>query len=181
MKLITVITPCYNEEENVEALYDAVRSVFADLPQYNYEHLFIDNASRDRTATILRALAARDRNVKVILNTRNFGHIRSPYHALLEARGDAVVAMACDFQDPPAMIPRFLAEWEAGHKVVMAVKEVSRESRVMFAIRQRYYEMLARIANVQIVENATGFGRPRRGRRATNARRSVSVLSRTHR
>jgi polyisoprenyl-phosphate glycosyltransferase len=158
MKLITVLTPCYNEEENVGPLYEAVKAVFANLPQYRYEHLFIDNASTDRTAEILRQLAARDETVKVILNVRNFGHIRSPYHALLQARGDAVVAMAADFQDPPAMITRFVERWEAGFKVVMAVKEVSRENQLMFAIRQRYYRMLARIANVQIVENATGFG-----------------------
>lgn len=158
MKLITVLTPCYNEEENVGPLYEAVKAVFAELPQYRYEHLFIDNASRDNTATILRDLAARDTNVKVIVNTRNFGHIRSPYHALMQARGDSVVAMAADFQDPPAMIRQFVEQWESGYKVVMAVKEVSRENRLMFAIRQRYYGMLARIANVQIVENATGFG-----------------------
>ena len=158
MKLITVLTPCYNEEENVEPLYEAVKAVFADLPQYRYEHIFIDNASRDQTAAILRGLAGRDANVKVILNTRNFGHIRSPYHALMQARGDAVVAMAADFQDPPAMIRQFIDRWESGYKVVMAVKEVSRENRLMYAIRQRYYGMLARIANVQIVENATGFG-----------------------
>jgi glycosyltransferase involved in cell wall biosynthesis len=158
MKLITVLTPCFNEEENVEPLYEAVRAVFAELPQYCYEHLFIDNASRDGTAATLRELAGRDKNVKVILNTRNFGHIRSPYHALMQARGDAVVAMAADFQDPPAMIKQFVDRWEAGYKVVMAVKEVSRENRLMFALRQRYYAMLARIANVQIVENATGFG-----------------------
>jgi len=158
MKLISVLTPCYNEAENVEALYEAVRSVFAKLPQYRYEHLFIDNASKDRTAEILRAIASRDKNVKVILNTRNFGHIRSPYHALMQTNGDAVVAMAADFQDPPEMIPQFLEKWEQGHKVVMAVKEASREHRIMYALRERYYGLLARIANVEIVQNATGFG-----------------------
>ena len=158
MKLISVLTPCYNEAENVQALYEAVRSVFAKLPQYRYEHLFIDNASKDRTAEILRAIASRDKNVKVILNTRNFGHIRSPYHAMLQTTGDAVIGMAADFQDPPEMIPEFLEKWEQGHKVVMAVKETSKESRIMYAIRERYYRLLARIANVEIVQNATGFG-----------------------
>ena len=158
MKLISVLTPCHNEAENVEALYEAVRSVFAKLPQYRYEHLFIDNASKDRTAEILRSIAVRDKNVKVILNTRNFGHIRSPYHALMQTSGEAVVAMAADFQDPPEMIPQFLEKWEQGHKVVMAVKEASREHRITHAIRQRYYNLLARIANVEIVQNATGFG-----------------------
>jgi glycosyltransferase involved in cell wall biosynthesis len=158
MKLISVLTPCYNEAENVEALYEAVRSVFAKLPQYGYEHLFIDNASKDRTAEILRAIASRDKNVKVILNTRNFGHIRSPYHAMLQTTGDAVIGLAADFQDPPEMIPQFLEKWEQGHKVVMAVKETSKENRIMYAIRERYYRLLARIANVEIVQNATGFG-----------------------
>src|SRR5688572_20623399 len=158
MKLISVLTPCYNEAENVEALYEAVRSVLAKLPQYRYEHLFIDNASKDRTAEILRTIASRDKNVKVILNTRNFGHIRSPYHALMQTSGDAVVAMAADFQDPPEMIPQFLEKWEQGHKVVMAVKEASREHRIKYALRERYYGLLAGIANVEIVQNATGFG-----------------------
>src|SRR5678816_1911516 len=119
MKLISVVSSCYNEEENVEPLYEAVKAIFAQWPQYRYEHILIDNASKDRTAERLRGLAAKDRNVKVILNTRNFGHIRSPYHAIMQTSGDAVVAMAADFQDPPEMIPQFLEKWEQGHKVVM--------------------------------------------------------------
>ena len=158
MKLISVLTPCYNEEENVEALYEAVRSVFAKLPQYRYEHLFIDNASKDRTAEILRAIASRDKNVKVILNTRNFGHIRSPYHALMQATGDAVIGIVADFQDPPEMIPLFLEKWESGYKVVLSVKQASAEHRIMYAIRERYYGLLARISSVEIVQNATGSG-----------------------
>src|SRR5271155_2436630 len=108
MKHISIVTPCYNEEENVEALCDAVKKVFADLPQYTYEHIFIDNASKDQTAAILKDLARKDTNVKVILNTRNFGHIRSPYHALLQATGDAVIYIVADFQDPPEMIVDYL-------------------------------------------------------------------------
>src|SRR5215212_8273925 len=114
MKLISVVSPCYNEQDNVEALYEAVRALFGQLPQYAYEHIFIDNASKDRTADILRLLAARDQNVKVILNTRNFGQIRSPVHAIMQARGDAIIGMASDFQDPPELIPAFLAKWEEG-------------------------------------------------------------------
>jgi glycosyltransferase involved in cell wall biosynthesis len=158
MKLITVLTPCYNEEENVEPLYEAVKAIFATLPQYRYEHLFIDNASTDRTAEVLRSLAARDGDVKVILNARNFGPVRSPFHALLQARGDAVIGLVADFQDPPDLIPELIAKWEQGYKAVMTVKEASRENRLMYAIRARYYALLARISNVRIVQNATGSG-----------------------
>ena len=157
-KLISVVTPCYNEQDNVGPLYAAVRKVFAGLPQYEYEHIFIDNASTDRTAALLRDLAAQNRNVKVILNTRNFGHIRSPYHALLAAHGDAVIGLACDFQDPPEMIPALLEKWQAGSKVVMGVKTASDESAVMFAIRKAYYHLINRLAEIDLVKNATGFG-----------------------
>src|ERR1700722_8116543 len=117
-KLLTVVTPCYNEEGNVREMCEAIRELFAGpLARYDYEHIFIDNASRDKTASILRELAAKDSRVKVILNTRNFGHVRSPYHAALRSSGDAVITLACDFQDPPAMIPDFVARWEQGQKV----------------------------------------------------------------
>ena len=128
MKTISIVTGCFNEEENVEELYTRVRNVMAEVGRYRYEHIFIDNASKDRTADILRVLAMRDRNVKVILNTRNFGHIRSPYHALLQCRGDAVIGMAADLQDPPELIPLFLEKWREGYKVVLGVKEASEES-----------------------------------------------------
>jgi polyisoprenyl-phosphate glycosyltransferase len=156
--LITVVTPCYNEEANVRELYVAVRQVFAGLPQYQYEHIFIDNASTDATAEILRALAAADASVKVIINARNFGHVRSPYHALLQARGDAAIVMACDFQDPPELIPTFLAKWEAGFKIALGVKESAEERGFFYAIRSRYYRTLARISDTEIVQQATGFG-----------------------
>jgi glycosyltransferase involved in cell wall biosynthesis len=158
MKLITVMTPCFNEEENVEPLYEAVKAVFATLPQYRYEHLFIDNASTDRTPQILRSIAARDHNVKVIINARNFGPVRSPFHGLMQAHGDAVIGMVADFQDPPELIPKLIEKWEQGYKAVMTVKEASRENRLMYAIRTRYYALLARISNVRIVQNATGSG-----------------------
>ena len=158
MKLISVVSGCYNEEENVEPLYEAVRQIFCALPQYDYEHIFIDNASKDQTAAKLRAIAARDRRVKVILNTRNFGHIRSPYHAILQARGDAVIAMASDFQDPPELIPQFLERWEGGYKLVLGVKDEPRQSGLFYALRDRYYRTLARIADTEIVRHATGFG-----------------------
>jgi glycosyltransferase involved in cell wall biosynthesis len=157
-RLITVVTPCYNEEGNVRELYSAVRRIFERLPQYRYEHLFIDNASKDATPEILRTLAAADQNVKVILNARNFGQVRSPYHALLQAEGDVAIVMACDFQDPPELIPTFLERWEAGYRIVLGVKESAEEHGLFYAIRSRYYRTLARISDTQIVQQATGFG-----------------------
>ncbi len=156
--LVTVVTPCYNEEGNAREMYEAIKAIFAALPQYRYEHLFIDNASKDGTARVLRELAAQDANVKVILNARNFGHVRSGYYALQQARGDAVIALACDFQDPPELIPEFLRRWSEGSKVVLGVKESSDESGLFYAIRGRYYRTLARMADVELVNQATGFG-----------------------
>jgi glycosyltransferase involved in cell wall biosynthesis len=158
MRLISVMTPCFNEEGNVREMYEAVKTVFSNLPQYRYEHIFIDNASKDRTPVILRELAAQDKNVKVILNARNFGHVRSGYYALLQAHGDAVIVLVCDFQDPPDLIPEFLRRWEAGSKVVLGVKESADESGLVYALRDRYYRMLARIADIELVRQFTGFG-----------------------
>jgi glycosyltransferase involved in cell wall biosynthesis len=163
MKLITVVTPCYNEEENVRELYQQVQAVFATLPQYRYEHLFIDNASTDRTVPILKEIAGQDKSVKLIVNRRNFGQIRSPYYAFLQARGDAVVSIAADFQDPPALIPVFLGKWEEGYMVALGVKASSQESRVMFAIRQLYYALINRLSDVELIKDATGFGLYDRG------------------
>lgn len=157
-KLISVVTPCYNEEENVRPLYEAVKKVFAGLPQYRYEHIFIDNASKDRTAAILRQIAAEDPNVKVILNTRNFGHIRSPYYGQLQAHGDAVISIVADFQDPPAMIPQFLEKWEQGFKVVAAIKTETEESAIMYGIRSLYYYLVGTLAEIDLLEHFTGFG-----------------------
>ena len=157
-RLISVLSGCYNEEANVEILYQRVRAAFSALDGYTYEHVFIDNASTDRTLPILREIAARDRNVKVIVNTRNFGHIRSPYHGLLQCRGEAVIGMASDLQDPPELIPQFLAKWEQGHKVVLGVKTASQESSLMFAIRKRYYAIIDRLSETPQVRNSTGFG-----------------------
>ena len=156
--LVTVVTPCYNEEGNVREMHEAIKAIFAALPQYRYEHLFIDNCSKDGTARILRELARADANVKVIFNARNFGHVRSGYHALLQTRGDAVIALACDFQDPPDLIPTFLERWSAGAKVVLGVKESSDESGLFYAIRDKYYTTLARMADVELVRQSTGFG-----------------------
>lgn len=155
---ITVLTPCFNEAENVDVLYERVKAVFAGLPQYRYEHLFIDNASTDDTVGRLRAIAAHDRNVKVIVNTRNFGHVRSPYYALLQCRGDAVIGMAADLQDPPELIPAFLEKWRDGYKVVLGVKAASEESAALFAIRKLGYRVIDALSEVRQVRNNTGFG-----------------------
>jgi glycosyltransferase involved in cell wall biosynthesis len=157
-RLVSIVTPCYNEEGNVREMYEAIKAIFASLPEYRYEHLFIDNASKDLTPRLLRELAAADPNVKVILNARNFGHVRSGYYALLQTAGDAVIALAGDFQDPPGLIPDFLRRWEAGSKVVLGVKESTEESGLFFALRGRYYRLLSRIADIQVVKQSTGFG-----------------------
>src|SRR5438270_4537135 len=158
IRTVTVLTPCYNEADNVQTLYERVRVVFEPLHDYSYEHLFIDNASTDETVSILRRIAAHDKNVKVIVNTRNFGHVRSPYHALLQCRGDAVIGMAADLQDPPELIPAFLEKWLEGYKVVLGVKEASEESPLMFAIRRVGYALIDRLSEVKQVRNSTGFG-----------------------
>ena len=157
-RLVTVVSGCFNEEDNVEELYRRVKDVFAALPQYTHEHIFIDNASSDRTVEVLRKLAAADPAVKVIVNERNFGHIRSPYHALLQAKGEAVVCMASDLQDPPELIPQFLAKWESGYKVVIGVKNASEESALFFAVRRLYYWVSGKLSEVPLVKNFTGFG-----------------------
>lgn len=157
-KLLSIVTPCYNEGENIEELYRRIVEVMAKLPQYDYEHICIDNASTDDTVPKLRQLAAADPRLKVIINARNFGHIRSPYHALLQARGDAAVLIASDLQDPPEMIEEFVRKWEEGYKTVMAVKPESAESRLMFFVRKTYYRLVTRISEVPLVQNATGAG-----------------------
>lgn len=158
MKLITVVTPCFNEAGNVAEVARRVRTVFENYPEYQREHLFIDNASTDGTVTELRALAGSDPRIRVILNRRNFGHLRSPVHAILQARGDAVVALASDLQDPPELIPEFLSKWEAGAPVVLGVKKSSSESPLFYAVRTLYYKLADRLSDVPLIEHATGFG-----------------------
>ena len=157
-KLISVMMPCYNEAENVEQAYREVRRIFENLPQYDYEHIFIDNASTDQTVDILKRLAAEDRRLKIIVNTRNFGHIRSPYHGILQAGGAAVICLASDLQEPPSLIPEFLKWWEQGFKMVRGVKSQSEESALMFAIRKMYYNFVNRVSDIKLLKNSTGFG-----------------------
>jgi polyisoprenyl-phosphate glycosyltransferase len=157
-KKISVLTACYNEEKNVENLYYQVKDVFKQLPQYDYEHIFIDNSSTDKTIEILKSIAELDKNVKIIVNMRNFGHIRSPYYGILQCKGDAVISIVADLQDPPAMILDFVRKWEEGYKIVIGVKIKSRENRMMFFIRKMFYNIIARISETEQIKNFTGFG-----------------------
>lgn len=155
---ISIVTPCYNEEGNVEELYRQIRDVMTSLPDYDYEHIYIDNASQDDTVPILRRIAADDKRVKVIVNIRNFGHIRSPYHAFLQAKGEVVIVMVSDLQDPPQLIADFLQKWREGFKIVLGQKIESEESGLMFALRKTYYRIVSKLADVKLVQNVTGFG-----------------------
>jgi glycosyltransferase involved in cell wall biosynthesis len=157
MKTITVVAGSYNEAENIRDFLSRVTAAFEPLP-YALEIIVIDNASTDGTQEILRELAASEPRLKVILNARNFGHIRSPYHALLQSTGDAVVTMASDLQDPPEMIPQFIEKWEQGFKAVVGVKKESEESAILFFIRRSYYRLVQRLAEFEIIQNFTGFG-----------------------
>jgi polyisoprenyl-phosphate glycosyltransferase len=159
VQYLTVLTPCYNEEANVRAVFDQVAAVMATVPDCDYEHLFIDNASTDRTVAVLREMAAENERVKVIVNTRNFGHIRSPYHGILQAEGDAVILCVADLQDPPELLLQFIEKWRSGYKVVVGVKEGSGESWLMFRIRKAYYRLVQGLSSdVQLLRNFTGFG-----------------------
>jgi glycosyltransferase involved in cell wall biosynthesis len=159
MHLISVIAGSFNEEDNVAELYQRVCHTFAaNLPDYAFELIFIDNASTDGTVDVLKGLASHDSRVKIIVNNRNFGHIRSGYHAFLQAKGDAVIVMASDLQDPPEMLPQFIRKWEEGYKIVLAQKTESDESRVVFWIRRMYYDVISRLSEIELVKNATGFG-----------------------
>jgi len=158
MKLISVVTPCYNEEENVEELYKKVKQVFQEIKTYEYEHIFIDNASKDRTVEILKKIASKDKNVKIIVNAKNFGHIRSPYYAMLQAKGDAVISLVADLQDPPHLIKDFIKKWEEGYKIVIGVKAKSEENPFVFFLRKMFYSIIKKISDIEHIKNFTGFG-----------------------
>jgi glycosyltransferase involved in cell wall biosynthesis len=158
MKLISIVTPCFNEAENVGELHARLKSVRDELPQYRFEHIFIDNASTDDTVARIKSLISIDPAVRLIVNTRNFGHIRSPYYAVMQATGDAVVCMASDLQDPPELLPEMIRTWEKGFRVVAGVKSVSRESKAMWIVRSLYYRVARKMADVPLLEHFTGFG-----------------------
>ena len=158
-KLISVITPCYNEEANVRACVDRVRSIFQDkLLRYDYEHIFCDNSSEDKTVEILRTICAGNKHVKLIVNARNFGPFRSTFNALMSAKGDAVLVMlAADLQDPPELLPEFVARWEQGYEVVYGIRSKRQESLVMSSIRKFYYRLVSRWAAINIPPDVGEF------------------------
>lgn len=159
-KKISIVTPTYNEEENVENLFNKIKEIFeVELEnKYDFEHLFIDNCSQDKTVEILSRLAQNDKRIKVIVNSRNFGHIRSPFYGLLQAEGDAIVALAADMQEPPKLIIEFIKKWEEGNKIVVGVKDKSKENLLMFLIRKSYYKFVKSLSEVEMIENYMGFG-----------------------
>jgi glycosyltransferase involved in cell wall biosynthesis len=155
---VGIVLPCYNEEGNVDELYERLTKVFEGLPQYTYELLFIDNASTDGTVAKVKALIERDPRVKLIVNARNFGHIRSPFHGLFESAGDCIIGMCTDLQDPPELIPQFLEHWDRGASMVLGKKRTSQESPAFFALRGLYYKLARAMADVPLLEHVTGFG-----------------------
>lgn len=159
MKTISIVVPCYNEEENVEALADALREMFKkNLASYQYEIIFIDNDSKDKTREIIRRLCASDKRIKGIFNAKNFGQFNSPYYAMLQSTGDCTVLMAADFQDPVDMVPGFVKEWESGYKIVIGIKKSSQENKIMYWLRGCYYKLIKKLSNVEQIEQFTGFG-----------------------
>lgn len=156
--LISIISPCYNEENNIEDLYAQVVEEIGQYAEYDFEYLFIDNASTDGTVNILRSLAKKDLRIKVIINTRNFGHIRSPYWGIMQTRGAATIYLASDLQDPPKLIPEFIKHWEEGYKLVLAIKPTTSSGSIMHFFRSTYYKFLDNISEVDILKDATGFG-----------------------
>jgi glycosyltransferase involved in cell wall biosynthesis len=158
MRHITILTPCYNEVENVVPWFEATQNVMSEIKEVTYSHLFIDNASTDGTQEKLRKLAVKNQHLQVIINNRNFGHIRSPWHGLLQAKGDAVIVIPCDFQDPPEIIPVFIRYWLEGVPVVIGVKEKSDETIFFRAIRTLYYRLAKKLADVDLIEHFNGFG-----------------------
>jgi polyisoprenyl-phosphate glycosyltransferase len=155
---ISILTPCRNERDNVRELRNQVRAVMSKIRGISYRHLFIDNASTDGTQVELRRLCSEDDSVMAIFNQRNFGHVRSPYHGLLQVPGEAVVVIAADLQDPPAIIFDLVNSWREGNDVVLGQKTNSAESPLFFAVRKAYYRLVKRLADVDLLENVTGFG-----------------------
>jgi glycosyltransferase involved in cell wall biosynthesis len=159
MKKISIVVPCYNEEENVVPMAEAVINIMAEhLARYDYELIFIDNKSRDKTRDKLRTLCAGNKRIKAILNANNFGPLNSPYYGLLQASGDCAILLCCDFQDPVEMIPQFVEEWENGYKIISGIKTASKENRLIRFFRTCYYKIIKNMSDVEQIEHFTGFG-----------------------
>ena len=159
MKKISILVPCYNEEENVIPLSNAlVEMLQRDLPAYDYEIVFIDNCSKDSTRDKLRVICRKNPKIKAVLNAKNFGQFNSPYYGMLQTTGDCVVLMCCDFQDPIEMVPEFVKSWEEGYKIVSAIKTTSKENKIMRFLRSCYYKLIKKMSDVEQIEHFTGFG-----------------------
>lgn len=160
MKKISVLIPCYNEEENVLPMSIAIQEIFETefLKKYDYELVFIDNHSQDHTKELLREICAKNKKIKAIFNAKNFGQSNSPYYGMLQTTGDCTIAMVCDFQDPVEMIPKYVKEWENGYKIVVGIKTSSKESKIMYALRSIYYKVIKMFSDVEQIEHCTGSG-----------------------
>jgi glycosyltransferase involved in cell wall biosynthesis len=158
MKKVSIMIPCYNEEENVVPISEAVVAQMEQLPQYDYEILFIDNDSQDNTRPLLREICTKNPKIRAIFNSKNFGQFNSPYYGLCRTSGDCTISLCCDFQDPVEMIPLLLAEWEKGYRIVCAVKTSSKENKLMYALRGVYYRMIRKMSSIEQIEHFTGFG-----------------------
>ena len=158
-KTISIMVPTYNEEENVMLMYQALKDTFKkDLPNYQYEILFIDNKSKDNTRNLIRKICEKDKNVKAIFNAQNFGQFNSPYFGLINTTGDCTISVAADFQDPVEIIPKFVKEWENGYKIVIGIKNKSKESKLVYLLRSIYYKLIKKFSEVEQIEHFTGFG-----------------------
>lgn len=158
-KKVSVLIPCYNEEENVVPMSEAIRNVFEnELPQYDWELVFIDNDSSDNTRPLLTEICRRDKRIKAIFNAKNFGQFNSPYYGICQTTGDCTISMCCDFQDPVELIPKYLAEWENGYKIVIGIKTTSRENKLIRFLRSCYYKVIKKFSDVEQIEHFTGSG-----------------------
>lgn len=159
MKKVSVLIPCYNEEENVIPISKAIGDMFeSNLHQYDYELVFIDNDSKDNTRQLIREICKSNSHVKAIFNAKNFGQFNSPYYGMCQTTGDCTITMCCDFQDPIEMIPKLVQEWENGYKIVCAIKTTSKENKIMRFLRTCYYKVIKRMSEVDQIEHFTGFG-----------------------
>ena len=159
MKKISIVVPCYNEEENVVPMSVALTQVLQnEVSSYDYEIIFIDNCSTDNTRKLLVELCEKDKKIKAIFNAKNFGPMNSPYYGLCQATGDCAILFCCDFQDPIEMIPKMIKEWEKGYNIVCCIKSTSKENRFMYFLRTVYYKVMCKMSNIEQIEHFTGFG-----------------------
>lgn len=158
MKKISVLIPCYNEEENINLISKAVIEQLEKLKNYDYELLFIDNCSTDKTQELITKLCSENKKIKAIFNTKNFGQFNSPYYGLQQTTGDCTILMVADFQDPVNMIPKFIKEWENGYKIVIGIKNKSKENKIIYFLRSCYYKIIKKLSSTEQIEHFTGFG-----------------------